>query len=183
MKTSYIQLRAALFILSCLLILPHEGKAQSVEKSAKNNTSEASGPKRFWQVDLPGGSYIVALDRITSISQHAYIIDGNISVTEVVIDTSGNSLARFYFIKPVVQGASNLGADLSQRGKDLLNKVSQQIEVNSDSAVIKQYPSTTHAKTVEFHISNATTLDALIDSARTAWISGRGKKFIVQAGN
>lgn len=183
MQNSNSQLRTPFFILLFLLILPLDSNAQSEKSSTKNNTSETTGPKRFWQADLPRGSYIVALDRITSISQHAYIIDGNINVTEVVIDTTGNSLARFYYLEPIVQGAPNLGAEISQRGKALLNKVNQRTGVDTDTAVIKQYPSTTHAKTVEFHISNTATLNALHESARTAWINGRGKKFIVQASN
>jgi hypothetical protein len=183
MKTSPSQLSAAFFILFSLLALPQISRAQSDDDSKKGSTSEATGPKRFWQASLPGGSYTVALDRITAISQHSYIIDGNISVTEVVIDTSGNSLARFYYLQPVVQGVSYLGDEISKRGKDLLNKMSERSGVNTDSAVIKQYPTTTHAKTVEFQISSAATLNALLDSARAAWINGRGKKFTVNDGN
>jgi hypothetical protein len=183
MKTSPSQLSAAFFILFSLLALPQTSRAQSDDDSKKGSTSEATGPKRFWQASLPGGSYTVALDRITAISQHSYIIDGNISVTEVVIDTSGNSLARFYYLQPVVQGVSYLGDEISKRGKDLLNKMSERSGVNTDSAVIKQYPTTTHAKTVEFQISSAATLNALLDSARAAWINGRGKKFTVNDGN
>lgn len=183
MKTSLFQLSTAIFVLLTLIILPQTSRGQTDGDSTKDNTSETTGPKRFWQASLPGGSYIVALDRITSISQHRYIIDGNISVTEVIIDTSGNSLARFYYLEPVAEDASNLGAQISQRGKDLLNKVGQRIKVNTDSTVIKQYPTTTHAKTVEFHISDAATLNALMNSARNAWINSRGKKFIINAGN
>ena len=74
-------------------------------------------PREFWQADLPGGSYTVALDQITSISKHSYIIDGNISVTEVVIDTSGNALTRFYYLEPAAQGTSDLAAKISPAGQ------------------------------------------------------------------
>ena len=183
MKTSLFQLSTAIFVLLTLIILPQTSMAQADNDSSKDNTSETTGPKRFWQASLPGGSYIVALDRITSISQHSYIIDGNVNVTEVIIDTSGNSLARFYYLEPITQTASDLGAQISQRGKDLLDKVSQRTGVNTNSTVIKQYPTTTHAKTVEFHISDAGILNALLDSARTAWVNGRGKKFVIKTGN
>ena len=166
-----------------LMILPYAAIAQSEDNTAKDNTAETTGPKRFWQADLPGGSYTVALDRITSISKHSYIIDGNISVTEVVIDTSGNALTRFYYLEPAAQGTSDLGAKISQRGKELLDQMSERTGVNANSAVVKQYPTTTHAKTVEFHISDSITLDALFNSARTAWINGRGKKFTLKTGN
>ena len=182
MKTSLLQLSITFFVLLTVTILPQVSMGQNASDSEKNKTSESTGPKRFWQASLPGGSYIVALDRITSISQHSYLVDGNISVTEVVIDTSGNSLARFYYLEPVAQNTSNVGAQLSQRGKDLLNKVGQRTGIDTNSAVIKQYPATTHAKTVEFHITNVSTLDALLNSARGAWINGKGKKFIIDTG-
>ena len=180
MKTTTFHLAATLLVL---MILPYAAIAQSEDNTAKDNTAETTGPKRFWQADLPGGSYTVALDRITSISKHSYIIDGNISVTEVVIDTSGNALTRFYYLEPAGQGTANLGANISQRGKELLDKVSQRTGVNANSAVVKQYPETTHAKTVEFRISDGIALDALFNSARTAWINGRGKKFTIKTGN
>lgn len=137
MKTTTFHLAVTLL---ALMILPYTAIAQSEDGADKDNTSEATGPKRFWQADLPGGSYTVALDHITSISKHSYIIDGNISVTEVVIDTSGNALTRFYYLEPVAQGNSDLGAKISQRGKELLDKVSERTGVNASSAVVKTIP-------------------------------------------
>ena len=180
MKTSTFHLAVAFL---ALMILPHAAIAQLEGGGAKDNTSEATGPKKFWQADLPGGSYTVALDQITSISKHSYIIDGNISVTEVVIDTNGNALTRFYYLEPAGQGTSDLASKIAQRGKELLDEVSDRTGVNANSAVVKQYPVTTHAKTVEFHISNIVALDALFNSARTAWINGRGKKFTIKTGS
>lgn len=170
---------AIYFALTLFAMLPCTLMGQSSDGTAKDESSETTGPKRFWQAELPGGSYIVALDRIASMSKHSYIIDGNVSVTEVVIDTNGISLARFYYLEPVLQDASDLTARLTQRGKDILDKVNERTGVDADSAVVKQYPSTTHAKTVEFHISSVANLNALYNSARTAWINGRGKKFSI----
>jgi len=146
-----------------------------------DNTTEAAGPKRFWQSSLPGGDYVVALDRISSISKHSYIIDGNLRVTEVVIDTNGNSLARFYYIIPVSEDAgSSLGAGLATRGKELLDKAGERTGTNLNTAVMKQYPTTTHAKTVEFRISDEGDLDKLFSSVRNAWFKGSGKKFSIK---
>ena len=171
-------IRLAITLLA-LVILPNAANAQSTDEAAKDNTSETTGPKRFWQAALPGGSYIVALDRITSVSKHRYIIDGNISVTEVVIDTNGNALARFYYLEPVGQDTSNVGARIGQRSKELHDKVSAHTGVDANSAVVKQYPITTHAKTVEFHLSDGGDLDKLYSSVRDAWINGRGRKFTI----
>lgn len=149
--------------------------------TTKNNTAETTGPRRFWQASLPGGSYIVALDRITSISKHTYVIGGSLRVTEVVIDTSGNALARFYYIIPVSEDSnSNIGSGITTRTKELIDKVGERTGVNGNTIVEKQYPTTTHAKTVEFRISDEGNLDKLYNSARKTWISGKGVKFRIK---
>lgn len=130
--------------------------AQTDEETPGDSTSETVGPKKFWEADLPGGSYLVAVERIVSISKQRYVLDEKTSVTEVVIDTSGSSLARFYCLAP--------------KGEDARQSVS------------KQHAAKTSAKTtVNFHVSNGADLDKLYDSARNAWISGRGKKFTIHA--
>lgn len=165
-------------LLFCLCLLPVGASAQD---SSTNKTSEEAGPRRFWQASLPGGNYIVALDRISSISKHSYVLNGNLRVTEVVIDTNGNSLARFYYIIPVTEDAdSNVGARLTTRGKELLDKVGERTGVNANTAVAKQYPNTTHAKTVEYRISDEKNLNSLFNSARSAWIKGSGRKFTIK---
>jgi hypothetical protein len=45
--------------------------------------------------------------------------------------------------------------------------------------VHKQYPTTTHSKTIEYRVNDLGTLGALHNSARTAWTSGKGRKFTV----
>ena len=45
--------------------------------------------------------------------------------------------------------------------------------------VHKQYPITTHSKIIEFRVKDLGTLDALLGSVRTAWINGKGRKFVV----
>ena len=184
-------IRTAVALLS-LAFLPMAANAQNQgdnnrdnnnnEASSNNNgTSETTGPRRFWQANLPGGNYIVALDRISSISKHSYILNGNLEVTEVVIDTNGNSLARFYYIIPVGSDSeSNIASRLNNRTKELLDKAGERTGVNANTAVAKQYPNTTHAKTVEFRISNESHLNRLFNSARNAWIKGTGRKFTIK---
>jgi hypothetical protein len=159
--------------------LSQSGHAQSNPDNGGQRVTETTGPKRFWQASLSGGDYMVALDQITAISKHNYVIDGNIAVTEVVIDTNGNSLARFYHLAPVGQNASNMGVHLGQKGKQLLDKAGQRTGMDLSSAVIKQYPTTTHAKTVEFRVLERGDLDRLLESVRNAWINGRGRKFSI----
>lgn len=155
--------------------------AQNQNQTSKDNTSESVGPRRFWQCNLPGGNYMVALDRISSISKHTYVIDGTMRVTEVVIDTTGNSLARFYYIIPVSEDSgSNMGANLTSRAKELLDHAGSRTGVNGNTIVAKQYPTTTHAKTVEFRLSSDGNLDKLFSSVRRAWTNGKGVKFTIK---
>jgi hypothetical protein len=43
--------------------------------------------------------------------------------------------------------------------------------------VVKNYPDTTHARTIEYRIQSEEELGALYGSLRTAWESGRGRRF------
>ena len=173
MKKIHIALAALMLIMTPALM--------AQDSNGSTNTSEENGPRRFWQANLPGGSYVVALDRISSISKHTYVIDGNLRVTEVVVDTSGNSLVRFYYIIPATEDAeSNVAGRITERGKDILDKAGERTGVNGNTIVAKQYPTTTHAKTVEFRISDEGDLNKLLGSVRKAWMNGTGKKFTIK---
>ncbi|MCP5537797.1 MAG: hypothetical protein H7A51_16375 [Akkermansiaceae bacterium] len=177
MKKAYTYIATTLLALS---VLPTSVSAQTDDSTSDGNTSETTGPRRFWQASVPGGNYVVALDRISSVSKHTYIIDGNLSVTEVVVDTNGNSLVRFYYIEPVGSDASNVGARVKARSQEILERAGQRTGVDVNSAVMKQYPTTTHAKTVEFRVSDAGDLDKLYGSVLNAWVKGTGRKFTIK---
>ena len=122
----------------------------------------------------------MALSRITSISKHEYLLDGNLIVTEVTIDTLGATTLRVYQITPAAQyGSLATGRKIVERGKDLLDRAGQRTGADVANMVHKQYPATTHSKTIEFRVKDLGTLDALHNSARTAWISSKGRKFSV----
>ncbi len=149
--------------------------------TSKENTEESVGPRNFWQANLPGGSYTVALRNISSVSKHTYLISATLSVTEVTIDTNGNALARFYYIIPVTESSgSNIAGNLTNRTKELLDHAGDRTGANANTAVQKEYPTTTHAKTVEFRVSDEGDLDKLYSSVRKAWINGRGVKFTIR---
>ena len=161
------------------------------QQDAANPNSTATGQddkpfndslaeKGFWQGALPGGSYMVALSRITSISKHEYLLDGNLIINEVTIDTIGSATLRVYQITPAAQyGTLATGRKIVERGKDLLDRAGQRTGADIANMVQKQYPTTTHAKTIEFRVKDLGTLEALLSSARSAWVSGKGRKFVV----
>lgn len=137
--------------------------------------------KRFWSASLPGGSYLVALDKIASISKHEYLLDGNLIITEVTIDTVGATTLRIYQITPAAESSTLQGAGrVVERGKELLDRAGQRTGTDPNNMVHKSYPTTTHAKTVEFRVQDLGTLNALHGSVSKAWIDGKGRSFAVR---
>jgi hypothetical protein len=179
-----ILLPALMFALS--VGLPLSVCAQTDDGTAEPNakgTKEEQGNRRFWQASLPGGSITIALDRITSISKHEYLLDGAVVVTEVTIDTIGQALVRFYYLQPPGQGgAVSTPARVIERGRELLDGAGQRAGVgqNMSDMVAKKYPETTHARQIEYRLADMKQLDAVYQSAQAAWDSGRGRKINVQ---
>jgi hypothetical protein len=140
---------------------------------------------RFWQASLPGGHYMVALDRISSVSRHKYVLDGSVIVDEVTVDALGQALARFYFIEPLssAAGGNSVGATagrLADRGKELLDRGASIAGTQVHEMVVKKFPETTHARTIEYRLLSEGELTALHNSVRSAWEAGRGRKFTVK---
>jgi hypothetical protein len=166
--------------LAVLLLAPH-GLAQNApaQPPAIGQPAPEDSPRRFWQAALPGGHYMVALDRITSISQQTYLLDGAVVVHEVDVDTEGQALARFYFLEPV-KTPSTTANQILERGREIVEKESERSGTDVATMVVKKYPDTTHAKCLEYRLERAEDLDALYKSLREAWESGKGRKFTLK---
>jgi hypothetical protein len=182
-------MKALLFpVLACLLIVASNVTAQTdpapVAPTAKEKAPnrESDGNHRFWQANLPGGHYMVALDRITAISRHSYAVpEASLLVDEVTVDTVGRGLARFYFSRPITEGMNNNTANsLTARAKELIDYGGQRAGTDLHKMVIKKYPETTHAGSIEYRLLSAEELGALYGSVRTAWDTGRGRVFTVK---
>jgi hypothetical protein len=133
----------------------------------------------IWRAELPGGAYLVRLSAITSVSLHEYIVDGAARVAEVNIATSGSELARFYYIepyppKPPVAAGQKALSTIEDKAKE----ASARLETSDLRAkVVKSYPTTTHAHTVEYRLSDRESLNKLFNSIEDAWLSGRAGSF------
>jgi hypothetical protein len=145
-------------------------------QNAPQGVNDAENRIGFWDCTLPGGNFTIALGKICSVSIHEYAVTGG-RVTEAVIDTEGSVCARFYYMEPL-----NAGSNLAITGvvKERLNQV---LETAADRTgtdkvwkkVQKDYPLATHAHTVDFRLQSAANLQAIFNSAKTAWLSGRGR--------
>jgi hypothetical protein len=112
------------------------------------------------------------------VSRHQYVLDGTLIVDEVTVDSLGQALARFYFIMPITDAVNaNAATQLASRGKELIDKVAQRAGTGVQDMVMKKYPETTHARTIEYRLLSEQELGALYSSVRSSWETGRGRKF------
>ncbi len=155
-------------------------RAQDAGASPTPTGTSTAGVAGFWRCELPGGVYLVALRNIQSISTHEYVVDGAARVTELTVATASSVEARFYFLEPVMpNAASPVGGSatamlqtVQQHAQDLVTTHSPVEPVWEK--VIKNYPATTHAHTVEYRLTNKANLAQLEQSLEQAWTNNKG---------
>jgi len=172
---NFIPTVSALLVMGAAVAFAQNNPAPAVQ------LAETTGSERFWQATVDGGHYMVALDHITSVSRHRYVLDGAVIVDEVTVDTQGQALARFYFISPVTAAtAPNALTKTVERGKELLDQAAERTGTDLQNMVVKKYPETSHAKSIEYRILSEEVLTSLYESVKTSWEDGRGRKFAIQ---
>ncbi len=106
------------------------------------------------------------------------MLDGALIIDEVTIDTVGQALTRFYFITPITDAAAATSlTGIANRGRELVDKAAQRAGTEVQNMVVKKYPDTSHAKSIEYRVLSERDLTALYASVRNAWESGRGRQF------
>lgn len=148
------------------------------EGEEDNGISDQASNTEFWEADLKGGNYLVKLGQISAVSNHAYLLDGSIVVTEVNIDTPGAALVRFYQITPLAAYEKNEISNLLSEGIKTVKDLTSDLGISGALDLAqKHYPQTTHAKTIEFQISTLEQLSALYKSISKSWTTNKGRKF------
>jgi len=183
---------STLIVVLCMVTLQARAQNQTQTQTpaadgstTNSKTQDTPQPNRFWQASLGGGDYMVALDRISAISRHKYLLDGGIVVDEVTVDALGQALVRFYFLAPLtdVTKGSHAGTTASgivDRARELVDKAADNAGTDAHNMVIKKFPETTHAHEIEYRVDSADILTALYTSVQTAWVSGHGRKYSVK---
>jgi hypothetical protein len=129
----------------------------------------------LFRAQLPGGTYEVSVRSIVAVSTHEYVVDGAARVVEVNIDTVGNLLARFYFIEPNTPNApSGIGSGAADKTQQLLAQAADKTGQDAWRRVVKNYPATTHARTIEYRLQNRETLMRVFEAAEEAFRMQRG---------
>lgn len=165
--------------------LPGESTAQNPGTTQKQSGSTVDEiPQKFWIASLPGGEYMVPLGRITNIAIHEYIANTTARVYEVNVSADGSMLARFYYLEPVTdQSPLNVGQVVADRLKSSAEEIGKRTGLGDQwKKVVKDYPTTTHAHTVEFRLDYKEDLQKIYDSVKSAWLSGKGKRITVTNG-
>lgn len=161
--------------LSLALLLVQSGHAQE-----NTNVSNQNSNPKFWEAKLPGGSYMVSLSRISSISMSTYHVTGAV-VHEVDVETMGAALTRFYAIEALGESnGSNVASNLIERAKSIGQEAGDKVNVNPDTTVTKEYPITTHAKTIEFRVVDKADLNEIYKSLSRSWKENRGRKITIK---
>jgi hypothetical protein len=133
---------------------------------------------RFWQAAFAnGGHYLVKLDRISCASKHEYISDAVARVVEVTIGTDTAVVARFYFLEPVGKDTPlNAGQVIINRAQDAAQQAAARVSPSAAKLnVVKNYPTSTHAHTVEFAVQDEASINSLYTSLMTSINTSRGR--------
>ncbi|MDQ3197876.1 MAG: hypothetical protein M3Q46_01590 [Verrucomicrobiota bacterium] len=133
----------------------------------------------YWRCELPGGTYEVAIRSIVSVSSHEYIVDGAARVNELNIDTQGNMAVRFYYIEPIAaKSPVGVGQSAIDRISDLAKEAGQRVDPDKVwERVVKTYPTTTHAHSIEYRVESEDQLKQILSSAQGAFESGETATF------
>ena len=156
-----------------------QGTAPTGGTNSQGSGGVSPGITGFWEIDCPGGRFVIQLNHISSVSQHEYVIDGAFRVTECTVDTSGSVTARFYYIEPTGASSSAVsGSATYERLKNVANRVSNKAGMgDAEHIVSKNYPTTTHAKTSEYRFKSKDTIGRIYNHVHKVWAleKGRGK--------
>ena len=133
----------------------------------------------IWRCELPGGTYEVALRAIVSVSVYEYVVDGVARVNEVNVDTQGNMAARFYYLEPTAaKSPLGVGQSAIDRISDLAREAGQRVGAEEVwQRVVKSYPTTTHAHTIEYRVESEDQLKQIFTSAQGAFESGKSATY------
>ncbi len=180
-----LRLFAAVAASLCLFPLPGfaQRRATDTNANATPAPNTTSRPDALWRCELPGGVYLVALRSIVSISSHEYVVDGLARVTEVTVATASTVEARFYYLEPLPASAASTGpgATLQALQQHVQELSASHPEVDAVwQKVVKNYPTTTHAHTVEYRLNTKGDLQSLYESLELSWTTGKGVNFKIE---
>jgi hypothetical protein len=167
------------FLLAILLLAPALAGFSQTSSPTPSATPLSGAAIPLWRCVLPGGTYEVAIRCIVSVSEHEYIVDGAARVTEVNVDTLGSMAVRFYYLEPLTPNSPiGLGQSAINKAQELAQNLATRAgQEEVWQKVVKSYPTTTHARTIEYRLESKDDLDKLFKSADKAFREARPGNF------
>lgn len=133
----------------------------------------------LWDGRLKGGSYLVRCNQIIALSKHEYVADAAARVVEINLTMNSNMTVRFYFLEPVrMEGGGALGAGQQalDRARAMVQDAASRVSPTIvEPKVVKNYPTSTHAATVEFVLGSEDRLNSLYSSLERSFRTGQGR--------
>lgn len=120
---------------------------------------------------------LVPLADVEFIGQQNYIVDGNIEVWEVTASMRSKTFLRFYHITEIAGAAWKRLASGAASVDEMISGISGQpamtpsMQSPRNTKVVKNYPVTTHAQTVEYRVQKREQVEALYLSLRDAFFN------------
>lgn len=134
-----------------------------------------------WTGSLKGGRYIVKCRDIIALSKHEYVADAAARVVEVNLTLSSNTAVRFYYLEPVrLEGTGTVaaGQQAIDKARQMMQDAAARISPTlTEPKVVKTYPVSTHAHTVEYVLKEETRLNSLFNSLEHAFRDPGKKHF------
>lgn len=165
-----------LALLSMFITLCIQAQGQTRNPAT---TEEETTPDGLWDGRFKGGSYLVKCDRISALSKHEYVADGVARVVEVNLTMNSNMAVRFYYLEPLrLEGGGIVGAGqgVVDKTREVVQGAATRISPTlTEIKVVKSYPHSTHAHTVEFVLGTEEQLIALHASLERSFRTGRGR--------
>jgi hypothetical protein len=155
----------------------NQNNNQNNNNNGNTNANTTASNPRYWQATFAsGGHYMVRLDHIACASKQIYVSDGAARVVEVNIGADNAIVARFYFLEPVGKDSPiAAGQVLIDRATDVAKTVAAKVSPSAAQLqVVKNYPASTHAHTVEFVLQDEATINSLYSSLMQSISTGKG---------
>jgi hypothetical protein len=147
---------------------------QAPQQPGQQQQPQPNTTRPIWRANLPGGTYEIVVGSMVSVSSHEYVVDGTARVTEVNVDTTGQMAVRFYYIEPAMQsGPAGIGAATFGKVQGLVTEAAERSGSDAWKKVVKSYPTTTHARTVEYRLASKDALNKIFASADKSLRNGK----------
>lgn len=177
MKITFI---ALLLFLGTFRALAQSSTGNSGSTQTKP-TAEEFTQDGIWNGSLKGGRYLLKANQIIALSKHEYVADGVARVVEINLTLNSNAFVRFYFLEPVrLEGGGVVGAGQQaiDKARALMQDAATRVSPTlTEPKVVKSYPASTHAHTVEFVIKEEARLNSLFQSLEGAFRDPGKKHF------